>query len=256
MNKNKLIKQQARLLMQGNWVPIIVGWVIVLLTVITVYYLQSILLFAFDQLDGNGNFYDIKSPATLLTVLGSYACIIFLSPLFNGAVRLSANLAQNQRTYTSEMFYYFSGIRLYFKTILFNLIVGWFFLILSRLTDVYTYASKILSANLGDSGLSAEKIAVLIFAAVISAIIDILLYLIIVHFQMLVYSIQPERGAFGCTFLLLPFVFKNFGKALSLFLSFIGWFALCFFVVPSMYTVPYFITASANEAKWLLKAEY
>ena len=101
-----------------------------------------------------------------------------------------------------------------------------------------------------------EKIAVLIFAAVISAIIDILLYLILVHFQMLVYSIQPERGAFGCTFLLLPFVFKNFGKALSLFLSFIGWFALCFFVVPSMYTVPYFITASANEAKWLLKAEY
>jgi hypothetical protein len=175
--------------------------------------------------------------------------------VINGAVRLSSNLVTNRQTRTKEMFYFFSKPKLYFKTILLNMIVAWFFLFISKLADAYGYASNVLSANLGDSDLPPETALILIGALIVSIIVYILTYFLFVHYQLIVYSLEPERGAFGCTFRLIPFVFKHFGKALSLFCGFIGWFSLCFFVVPAMYTVPYFITASANEVYWLLKTE-
>lgn len=255
MSKNALIKNQARLLLRGNWVPVITGWVIVMLTFMTAYYMQSFALLALDQIDSDGKFYNIWEPATILIVLASYLCLVFLSPLINGAVRLSANLVKNRETFASEMFYYFTTPRLYFKTLLFNLITGWVFLLVTRLADAYGYASRLLSANLGDSDLPPETASILIAALIVSVIIYILTYFLFVHFQLIVYSLEPERGAFGCTVLLLPFVFRHFAKALSLFCGFIGWFLLCFFVVPAMYTVPYFITASVNEVYLLLEAE-
>lgn len=255
MSKNALIKKQARLLFRGNWGPIIVGWVIVMLTYITLFYMQSLMLLVFDQIDSDGKIYNMLEPATILIVLASYLCMVFFSPLINGAIRLSANLVKNRQTYTNEMFYFFSKPKLYFKTILFNMIVVWFFLFISKLADAYGYASAILSANLGDSDLPPENVLILLAALAVSIVVYVMAYFLLVHYQMIVYSIEPERGAFGCTFLLVPFVFKHFGKALSLFCGFIGWFSLCFFVVPAMYTVPYFITASANEVYWLLKKE-
>jgi hypothetical protein len=38
-------------------------------------------------------------------------------------------------------------------------------------------------------------------------------------------------------------------------LSFAGWFALCFFVVPALYVLPYFAVAAANSARWLFEME-
>ena len=37
MNKNKVIKQQARLLLKGNWVPVISSFVIVILALLAVF---------------------------------------------------------------------------------------------------------------------------------------------------------------------------------------------------------------------------
>ncbi|HCA05038.1 MAG TPA: hypothetical protein DEO32_03965 [Ruminococcaceae bacterium] len=254
MSKNALIKKQARTLLRGNWVPVIIGWTAVALAVIAVVYLQYTALYAFDQIDSDGKFYNSYNFTSLVIVVAAYLALALCSPLLNGAIKLSADLAVNRETSVADMFFFFKEPVLYFKTISFNMITGLFFLGLSKAFDVYMYASHFFSAEAGGNGVSIEVNAVLIFALVLSAIIKVFLYLLIVHFQLLTYALEPGRGVMGCTFMLLPFVFKNFGKALSLMLSFAGWFALCFFVVPALYTVPYFITASANETKWLLKS--
>ena len=54
---------------------------------------------------------------------------------------------------------------------------------------------------------------------------------------------------------MMAFSIKNFISTIKLFIGFIGWAALCFFVVPAFYVVPYFLTTSAMSAKWLFELE-
>lgn len=242
-------------MLKGNWVPVIVGWVIVCLAAVSVSNIMSLLLIAFDQVNADGELYKDAGVAAYLIILGSFMAYVLLSPLISGAVRLSANLAANQKTYVHEMFFYFKQPLIYFKTLCFNMIIALVYLLMSRLLDIYFYSTVLYSCELGDDGVELALAVILTAALIVSIVIKIFLYLTLVHYQVLAYALEPERGILGCTLLLFPFVFKNLGKAIKLVLSFAGWFALCFFVVPAMYTVPYFFTAAANETKWLLKAE-
>ena len=73
MNKNKVIKQQARLLLKGNWVPVISSFVIVILALLAVFYTQFTLLYAFDQLNADGELY--KQPVNITTGRINYTLI-------------------------------------------------------------------------------------------------------------------------------------------------------------------------------------
>ncbi len=48
---------------------------------------------------------------------------------------------------------------------------------------------------------------------------------------------------------------KNFGNTMKLYFGFAGWIALCFFVVPAFYVLPYISTSFATSAKWLISIE-
>ena len=46
---------------------------------------------------------------------------------------------------------------------------------------------------------------------------------------------------------------RHYKDIKKLFWSFIFWFALCFFVLPIFYVMPYAITSFATSEKWLIK---
>ena len=52
---------------------------------------------------------------------------------------------------------------------------------------------------------------------------------------------------FGC----IGFSFRYSGALLRLIFSMFGWIALCFFVLPALYAVPYISVALMNSARWL-----
>jgi hypothetical protein len=255
MKTNQLIKKQARLLLKGNWVPLIIGLsavlLAVLLAVLTALCLETALLYLFDLVNSEGTISDNIS--SCITV-GCATLLMLLSPLLNGVLKMCANLSVNHQTYVSEMFYFFSSPGLYLKTILVNLLVLLSFAVMSALTDIYRIIVIFTNQDFGSEGISPVMVLLLVAALIVSVIIKILLYAILVHYQMFVYSFG-DKGFAESTILLLPFAFKHFGKLMRLSLSFAGWFALCFFVLPALYTVPYFAVSSANMVKWLLQTE-
>lgn len=263
MNKNKVIKQQARLLLKGNWVPVISGFVIVILALLAVFYTQFTLLYAFDQLNADGELY--KQPVNITTgrinytliciAAGSSAALLLLSPLFNGAIRLCAKLTLDRTANISEMFYCFRSFALYVKTVLLNFVIFFLFTVTSSLLDPYIYVSRITGTELDGTNPGDPLWWVMAAAFLAAVLIDILLYTVLVHFPLLVYAFEPQRGVCGCTFALLPFIFRNLGKALSLTISFFGWALLCFFVVPVLYAAPYYAVASADSVKWMLQSQ-
>ncbi len=256
MNKNKVIKQQARLLLKGNWVPVISSFVIVILALLAVVYTQYTVLYAFDQINADGELYKSFSFTLLITAAATAAALTLISPLVNGAVRLCAKLTLDRTANISEMFYFFKSFQIYAKTAFLNFIIFWFYIILSSALNPYLYASALMGVTLEDKGVGSDPRGWILAAAfAVSVIIDLLLYLIVLHYPLLVYAFEPQRGVCGCTVLLLPFIFRNLGKALSLTISFFGWALLCFFVVPVLYVAPYYAVASADSVKWMLQSQ-
>lgn len=254
MKTNQLIKKQARLLLKGNWVPLIIGLSAVLLAVLTALCLETALLFLFDLVDSEGKVSNDNLLISFCITVGCATLLLLLSPLLNGVLKMCANLSVNHQTYVSEMFYFFSSPGLYLKTILVNLLVLLSFAVMSALTDIYRIIVIFTNQDFGSEGISPVMVLLLVAALIVSVIIKILLYAILVHYQMFVYSFG-DKGFAESTILLLPFAFKHFDKLMRLILSFAGWFALCFFVLPALYTVPYFAVSSANMVKWLLQTE-
>lgn len=254
MKTNQLIKKQARLLLKGNWVPLIIGLSAVLLAVLTALCLETALLYLFDLVNSDGSVSNDNLLFSFCITVGCATLLMLLSPLLNGVLKMCANLSVNHQTYVSEMFYFFSSPGLYLKTILVNLLVLLSFAVMSALTDIYRIIVIFTNQDFGSEGISPVMVLLLVAALIVSVIIKILLYAILVHYQMFVYSFG-DKGFAESTILLLPFAFKHFGKLMRLILSFAGWFALCFFVLPALYTVPYFAVSSANMVKWLLQTE-
>ena len=258
MKTNALNKKQARTLLKGNWVPVIAAFAIVLIAVLTVFVIETMALILFNAVDENGEYNNDNALLGYFITIGGFFLLALISPLINGALRTCTVLSETGDTNTAEMFYFFQTPARYFRTLVVNLLVFLSYGVISTLTDPYMYTKAFSGKGLESLSFddaSATMFSLLIIGTfVFSIIFKLVLYVFLVHYQLFVYSFG-KTGVAESTFLLLPFVFKNAGKAFRLILSFAGWFALCFFVLPALYVAPYFAVASANSVKWLLRSQ-
>lgn len=251
MKKEKMVKQQARQALKGNIVPIITGCLLVCLLVILLDNLTSWLAILFGWYDFSAE--DIKSEwetAANALSIGIYALGLLFSPLMNGTLRAASNAAVHGKNEVTDIFRYFTSPVLYFKTLVLNLILLLLFTVPAALFNFPQYVEWAF----GDSLTGFWAGAAPVLATVCMVIVRIFVYLLLIHYPLTVYavddSMNPLRYAFG----LIGFSFKNFGALVKLLFSMIGWMALCFFVVPAFYAVPYLLVACTNSARWLFKS--
>ena len=95
----------------------------------------------------------------------------------------------------------------------------------------------------------------LVLAFIVSTAVVMVCYIIFVHYTFLAYGFNEHLPLGIYLPRMMAFSIKNFIPTIKLFIGFIGWAALCFFVVPAFYAVPYFLTTSAMSAKWLFELE-
>lgn len=189
-------------------------------------------------------------PQFLLTAFCFGAAVLFGSPLLNGCLRMAANTAVKKSCEIRDMTFFFCGARRYFKTLLFNLLVWLLLCSSSALLNVSGYLSWLLP-DLFNAEISLRLEGVLtVFAGVLTAVIRVLLYFLFAHYPLFAYALDDSLPPVSA-FTMIGFSLKNYWKALRLAFSFIGWFALCFFVVPALYVLPYFAVASAASVRWL-----
>ena len=253
MSTEKIIRNQAKNSLVGNWSLIICA---VLVLCVVAILLNSVFYFIIS----NFKLVDIKTGVVfsqrkliynLVTVIIT-AAAIFVSPLLNGVLKMSGEVALNSTTEIFTLFYFFRSFKRYAKTLCLNVVLTLLCTVLFYGLDVYALVSHLLKADLhSDAGF--DIITLVLFAAyTATVVIRILIYLIFVHYPLMTYSLDDSKNVFKYLFGYIGFAVRNLGNSIKLMLSFAGWIAVCFFVVPAFYVLPYLMTSATISAKWLL----
>ena len=240
MSRERIIKKQARESLRGNFAALIAGMLAlaaaaVILSNLPAFgaYLLGLVNADTDEItDGNFLWY-------LLLEFGTIVLALFISPLVNGFFKLAADTAVKGRCDINSFFGCFSAPRFYFRTIALN---AGLCAVYAVLTAPVAVAGKFLGGIVPEPAV----IAVLV-------IWQILVYIFFIHYPLAAYALNGNHPMYHYLFGLAGFSFRYSGALLKLVFSMIGWIALCFFVIPCLYVIPYLSVTLMNSARWLFE---
>lgn len=258
MNKEKLIKNQALTALKGSWLVLIAMALMISAVIIAISGLGSIAQLITKSVDvSTGLAKSGREFVYGLTDGLTYAVMFFFSPLINGFFKSAYIVAHNEIPSFWELFAFFKSPVLYFKTILLNLI-----LVLIMSAAVFAFSFGYLITIITDSLRTDNEAVITLLTAVlniffgsVSVLLVSFVYLFFVNYAMFLFVDNPNTNVFCCFGRGIKMFVKNFGNTMRLYFSFIGWIALCFFVVPAFYVLPYISTSFATSAKWLISIE-
>lgn len=258
MNKEKLIKNQALTALKGSWIVLIAMALMISAVIIAISGLGSIAQIITKSVDvSTGLAKSGREFVYGLTDGLTYAVMFFFSPLINGFFKSAYTVAHNEIPSFWELFAFFKSPALYFKTILLNLI-----LVLIMAAAVFAFSFGYLITIITDSLRTDNEAVITLLTAVlniffgsVSVLLISFVYLFFVNYAMFLFVDNPNTNVFCCFGRGIRMFVKNFGNTMRLYFSFIGWIALCFFVVPAFYVLPYISTSFATSAKWLISIE-
>lgn len=258
MNKEKLIKNQALTSLKGSWIILIAMVLTISAVMIAIYSMGSIVQLITKSLDtATGMAKSGKEFTFTLISIIDLVVMFFLTPLINGFFKSVYTVAHNEIPSFWEIFSFFKSPKLYFKTILLNLI---FVVILSLAFFAFDFGYLVTmitdSLKTSNTALTTLITAVLniVFGAV-SVLLISFVYLFFVNYAMFLFIDDSNSNIFCCFGKGVKMFVKNFGNTMKLYFGFAGWIALCFFVVPAFYVLPYISTSFATSAKWLISIE-
>lgn len=255
MNTEKTVRKQAKAALEGNWSIVISQIMVTLLAFLTG-------LFAFSLAMSATGMYDTKNPSQsqkiLMMIFGLalFAFVVVILPLVNGVYRTVCNVANGRKCSPLDVFFYYKKPKRFLKSIILDVISIGLFLIISGIANVFNYLNAVSTQIVESSpSLTVVMAILLVVAWIVSAVFTVVCYIIFVHYTFLAYGFNENLPLGVYLPRMMAFSIKNFMSTVKLFVGFIGWAALCFFVVPALYAVPYFLTTSAMSAKWLFELE-
>lgn len=257
MNKEKLIKNQALNSLKGSWIILIAMALIISAFALAVSGIGTITMLVTKSLDISTNMAKSGKEFLFTLINGlTFTVMFFLSPLINGFFKSAYTVAHNEIPSIWDLFSFFKSAKLYFKAILLNLI---FFIILSAAAFAFdfNYLINIINDSIASNEIMTailKPILNVLFGAVTVFLISFV-YLFFINYAMFLFVDDPRSNVFHCFGSGVKMFVKNFGNTMKLYFSFIGWIALCFFVVPAFYVLPYITTTFATSAKWLISIE-
>ncbi|MCH5304747.1 MAG: hypothetical protein J1E41_07780, partial [Ruminococcus sp.] len=155
----------------------------------------------------------------------------------------------------SDMFYFFKRNK-FISTIQFNLLVTLKIILNFTIGLIPYFAVKLITylfsiqllTTVGANEIFFE-LQVFLFALAITFALIRSLRLFVTEFLYI-----ENEDDFSQIFSAAKTINKKHSKDLVfLFFTFLAWIASCFFVIPALYVIPYFITSFANSSKWLIR---
>ena len=254
MKTEKIIRAQARESLKGNLTAAVSG-VFVLLGVIMLCEIYYELLLALTGIWDGGDKIKSGNELTLIIILCSTFLITFaLSPFKNGYIRLCYNIACCKGDGLRDVFYFFSGIKRYFKALRFNIIIllkkliyaliGFIPYLLLIVLKVFLFASYANPANSIKTLFGALETVFLCIGIAIALILSV--RVLVSEF---VFADNHEANVFN----IAKIISKNhLNDYYRLIFTFLLWILSCFFVLPGFYVIPYFTTSLGTTSKWLI----
>lgn len=256
MTIEKEIKRQARASLRGNLSRLIAAAGLAALVLLLLEYLEYLCFYLTGVMDWESGELAATDGPAFYAVTGVFlAAVLLASPVLNGFVYMAAQTAVKKECRSLDVFRYFTDSNRYFKTVLINMLLFVMVGVASSALDLSGWL-RLLSADWFDAapGFTPERV-VTVFTGVITWLVRVLLFMLLAHYPLLSYAFDETQGVKRCVFGTLRFSFRHFWQLLRLACCFIGWFALCFFVVPALYVLPYYAVAAADSARWLFQME-
>jgi len=257
MSTEKIIKNQSKKYLSGNWITIISAILALCAIGIAfegVFWLVTIYFEIINVETGLVN--DGKSLLFTVILLSVSLIGFLLSPVINGIFKMFANCVKQKPCEINYMFYFFGNPRRYMRTVIMNTVLFVLFMFFSELTNVYNYTCILLDTDYFQSFGFNLTTLVLISAGAVTLVIKALLYLIILNYPLIAYGLDDSKSIRKYIFGYIGLAFRNLGKTVKLVLSFIWLILSCFFVAPAFYVLPYLLTSLTNSAKWLFELEH
>lgn len=255
MSTEKVIKKQAKELLNGNWSIIICAVIFVCIIPIIFDNTANLAASSAGLFDNNGYLKPSMTSAYNIIYSVSMILMFLLSPFINGIVKMFCNTALYGKTVITDLFFYYRNISLYLYTCIFNAIVLLVSFVLGYGLDFYNYAVLITGETLDAKSEFSLNTIILIVCMLLSFIVKVIIYMIFVHYPLIAYSTFDNIPISKCLLSMYAFSLRHFFKTLRLAFSFIGWILLCFFVVPAFYVLPYAMTSACVSAKWLFSLD-
>ncbi len=256
MKIERIIRNQAKDKLKNNWTGAVSALFVFFGFVIALVLLFEILISIFKVYDINGDFK--KSAETTLNVIlvVTLAAGMFLTPVKNGFFKYFYELSNTGESNLRTVFYFFFGIKRYFKTVLFNLIIMGITILNITITLLPYWILKIIDIAVDlFPNVAAEQTGFIIYSILlglgITAGIILSLRLIFIEF-LYIYKDNMNLGFyFGKKATKLSI--KHHKDYIILVFTFTLWIILCFFVFPALYVIPYLTESLATSSKWLIK---
>ena len=251
MKAEKIIRAQARGALKGNWVAAVSGVFTVLVFYLLVFFIFSLTVNIFDVSTENGMIKSGGEISYLLILCFTFVLVVAVSPVKNGFTRLCYKIQSDGDADFKEIFYFFSGIKIYFKAIHFNILYA-LRRLLCYLIAAVPYAAFTLAVGALSVFITVSADIVFVIGTVLSALGIALGFLISLRFlpAQFIFAAELEQNAFIAN----KYTVKgHYRDLIKLAVSFIPWALLCFFVLPALYVIPYFFTSAATSTKWLFK---
>lgn len=253
MRPEKIIRSQAKEALKGNWIAAVSGVFVLLAVIFLIDVFYELLLNLTGIISGNtlkkgGEF------ALIIILCATFLFYFALSPFKNGYLRLCYNIAQGRSDGLRDIFYYFSGIKVYFKALQFNIIImlkkilyaliSFIPYFLCLLFELVLFTNFIKPTSSTNALFDTLEFVLMIIGSVSTVIISI--RLIIPEF---VFVDNPEANTFGIAKFISSTHLREYYK---LVFSFAFWILSCFFVLPGLYVIPYLTTSLGTSSKWLI----
>ncbi len=200
-------------------------------------------------------------PAVGLSLWNTLTAFVILTPLWLGSANWYLRVTAATRPSMLRVFWAFASPRAYFKGLWLRLLLTgrsmlWLLLMVSlpaicaytSIAFVRDYAVNFYEQNLGSLGLFVS--AVLLLAAALFCPVFLCRYFLAKYYICEPYK-RPVREAIRLS---VRYTKGNILTIAGLYLSFLPWFALCVFVLPLFYVLPYLNASAALLAERMIRA--
>ncbi len=244
MSAENVLKKQTRVILgKNNWIKSVVGFLCVLTSFAIPFMLVYFSAAFLDDSVLKDNSVDLSN----VNVINLAVCITFavlslvvfvmLLPVYTGYVRFIAGCRDSQSGDIEDIFYYFQKGK-YLDTVQLNMILlirkAVWFLVFSVPAVVMLYLSHQFGEHKTLFSICALWVGIFGFAGylMVSRLYIMTQYLYVSNF-----NYRRERDIINASSYMVR---KNYGRIISLYLSYILWGVFCFFVIPIVFVYPYF----------------
>lgn len=270
MTINTHIKRNAKKALQGQWSKGIAAgmiiWVGIVLLGLIEYTVFEILsseeyktIFSRYSLVQrwieHGNYDTVMHLITIGIVF--LLAVFFVTPLIFGYAKWSYSIASGKDSPMSLLFYYFTGIKKYFKTIgiIFSLsirIAG--YTLFSFLPSAFVYSISIFYSRLNTYSQYIYMVIIgFIWLALLMGIsfgiYSVLKYVLVLYLHVE----DPSLNGFQLIRLSSSLMKGQRRSAFFLAASFLPWLISCILIIPIIFVVPYFSVVYAIYAKYMIE---